>query len=217
VPLASRPEYDLRSLVRSKTNPRASARLRPSANDPSMRFCAPSAYEISGSDPHRICLTRLCYAFRLFQPLDASFRPEILPALFHAGDAHGFSTFRGFPLPIARLASRRAVPSVPSSRPLPLLPKHQRPQIAPGSEDSCTRQVRSPRAGVTRWPWADPLLAFPLRGLHPMGLGSMLPRNLLSWTSVRRSTVSRPSPHLLYRVSKNPPGVPPLSRTVLPP
>jgi hypothetical protein len=32
---------------------------------------------------------------------------------------------------------------------------------------------------------ADPLLAFPLRGFILVGLGLVLPRNLLSWASVR--------------------------------
>jgi hypothetical protein len=43
---------------------------------PFMGFGGPSTHEAPGSDLHRVCLTRLRYAFRLFQPLDVSFFPE---------------------------------------------------------------------------------------------------------------------------------------------
>jgi hypothetical protein len=35
------------------------------------------------------------------------------PALFHAGNAHELQTFRGFPSPAARFASRRLLPFMP--------------------------------------------------------------------------------------------------------
>jgi hypothetical protein len=41
-----------------------------------MGFVGPSTLEAMGSDPHRVCLTRLCCVFRLSQPPDALFLPE---------------------------------------------------------------------------------------------------------------------------------------------
>jgi hypothetical protein len=41
-----------------------------------MGFCCPSTLEATGSDPHRVCLSRLCCAFRLSQPPDALFLPQ---------------------------------------------------------------------------------------------------------------------------------------------
>jgi hypothetical protein len=71
----------------------------------------PTTLEESGSDLHRLCLARLCCAFRLSQPLDAFIPPETVPALFHAGGAHGFPTFRGFPSSKAGRASQLPFPS----------------------------------------------------------------------------------------------------------
>jgi hypothetical protein len=36
----------------------------------------PTTFAEAGSDPRRVCLTRLCCAFRFSQPLDALFRPQ---------------------------------------------------------------------------------------------------------------------------------------------
>jgi hypothetical protein len=43
---------------------------------PLLRFIAPSASSVAGSDLHRDCLPRLCYVFRLSQPLDVLLPPQ---------------------------------------------------------------------------------------------------------------------------------------------
>jgi hypothetical protein len=169
---------------------------------PSMGFLDPTTLEVAGSDLHRDCLARLCSTFRLSQPPGASFRLH-RPALFHAGSAPGLQTFRGFPSPVARIASRHSCPSCCfSSRSL-----HQRadeadapPQLQgfahpespyrwsrcyPKSTDRSSRSLR------------------PCRGTYPSGLDLVLPRSLLSWAFTPRWTASRPSRRWLCRVSKN--------------
>jgi hypothetical protein len=61
-----------------------------------LRFHAPTAYRATGSDQHRVCLTRLCCAFRLSQPLDAFFLPKP-HGLVSCRDAHGVSPSEVFP------------------------------------------------------------------------------------------------------------------------
>jgi hypothetical protein len=80
VKLSSIPLLDfalLQSMTRaeppaSTVHTRCADRARP----PLLGFCAPTAYEVAGSDQHRGCLPRLRGAFRLSQPLDASFPPK---------------------------------------------------------------------------------------------------------------------------------------------
>jgi hypothetical protein len=50
--------------------------IRAAVQLPLMRFGVPPTYEAPGSDQHQVYLTWLCYAYRLFQPLDVSFLPE---------------------------------------------------------------------------------------------------------------------------------------------
>jgi hypothetical protein len=57
----------------------------------------PTTLAVSDSDLHQVCLTWLCCAFRLSQPPDALIPPETCPALFHAGNALGFSLSEVFP------------------------------------------------------------------------------------------------------------------------
>jgi len=76
---------------------------------PLLRFVAPTAHEVAGSDLHRACLTRLCCAFRLSQPLDASFPPNTLPVLFRTGGTRGVRPSEGFPSD-CRDASRHPLP-----------------------------------------------------------------------------------------------------------
>jgi hypothetical protein len=131
---------------------------------PSHGVSYPSATSDSGSDPHRVYLTRLCCALRFLQPLDAFFRPN-LSALFHADAAQVF-TFRGFPSAIASCALRR---------PLSLLllacaaSRHRRLNF----RDSCTRGVRTRQAGVTRALVADPLLMFTPSRSSSLDLGPL--------------------------------------------
>jgi hypothetical protein len=49
------------------------------------------------------------------------------------------------------------------------------------------RKIRFDEHGVTRRTPTDPLLAvIPFRGIHPSGLGLVLPRDLLSWAFTSR-------------------------------
>lgn len=57
----------------------------------------PTTFTEAGSDLHWACLTQLCCTFRLSQPLGALIPPATFPALFHAGNALGFSLSEGFP------------------------------------------------------------------------------------------------------------------------
>jgi hypothetical protein len=55
---------------------------------------APSAHEVAGSDLRRVCLTRLRGAFRLSQPLDASFPPVPCRSCFIPAALMGFALQR---------------------------------------------------------------------------------------------------------------------------
>jgi hypothetical protein len=69
----------------------------PLAGPPLVGFWAPTAFEITESDLHRVFLARLCCVYRLSKPLDALIPSETLTALFHAVDALGVPPFKGFP------------------------------------------------------------------------------------------------------------------------
>jgi hypothetical protein len=69
----------------------------PYPGPPLVGFCAPTAYEVRGSDRHRACLTRLRCASRLSQPPDAFIPPCALATLFHAADAPGVHPSEVFP------------------------------------------------------------------------------------------------------------------------
>jgi hypothetical protein len=81
--LDSAPEYD----------PRQTA----DRQHPLLEFFDPSALEASGSDRHRVCLARLCYAFRLSQPLDVFFLPKPSRFYFTPETPLGFSLQRFVP------------------------------------------------------------------------------------------------------------------------
>jgi hypothetical protein len=107
-----------------------------------------------------------------------------LSALFRADNALRFcTTFRGFPLPIAVLLSRKeTAPHAVAKRPNDILEDmfaHLTIDSAPGI-DALERSVHveSVLPGVQR-----PCLSWPspLRGFHSSSLDSMLPSNLLSW------------------------------------
>jgi hypothetical protein len=68
---------------------------------PLMRFGSPLTLAASGSDQHRACLTRLCSAFRLSQPLDALLLPLPFRLCFTPVAPMGFSLQR-FSLPCCR-------------------------------------------------------------------------------------------------------------------
>jgi len=180
---------------------------------PSHGVSYPSATSDSGSDPHRVYLTRLCCALRFSQPLDAFFRPNH-SALFHADTAQVF-TFRGFPSTIASNALRRPLP-------LWLLACAASRHHRPNSRDSCTRGVRTHQVGVTRTLEADPLLMFtpsrsssldlgPLAGASSHGLQHAATRGPKSPTVVvlalqsfkepgSRRPLSSPSPSVGFSV-----------------
>jgi hypothetical protein len=66
---------------------------------------------VRGSDQHRAYLTRLCCTLRFSQPLSAFFLTLTVPALFHAGSAHGVWDPAELSPPEDRVASRHPIPS----------------------------------------------------------------------------------------------------------
>jgi hypothetical protein len=64
---------------------------------PLMRFGAPSALQATGSDLHRVCLTRLCCAYKLSQPLDALLLPRPFWPCFMPVAPLGFALQRFVP------------------------------------------------------------------------------------------------------------------------
>jgi hypothetical protein len=74
----------------------------------------PSTPPEASSDQHRVCLTRLCCAFRLFQPLDALFRSQPSRPCFMSVTPLGFH-FQRFSLPGSGYVSRRDLPFLPFS------------------------------------------------------------------------------------------------------
>jgi hypothetical protein len=71
--LGSRPEFE----PSRRARPGSERRIAPSRYErPFPGISCPTTLEIASSDQHRACLTRLRYAFRFSQPLDASFRPH---------------------------------------------------------------------------------------------------------------------------------------------
>jgi hypothetical protein len=72
--------------------------MRGTRQHPLIGFGGPSTHEASESDPHRVCLARLCYAYRFSQPLDVSFRPTPVRFYFTPVTPLGFSLQRFVPL-----------------------------------------------------------------------------------------------------------------------
>jgi hypothetical protein len=172
----------------------------------------PSTFEETGSDLHRACLTRLCCASRLSQPLDALFRLPPFPPCFMRITPLGFR-FQRFSLPGSRSVLTEPLPLML----LPAKNSHRRtdanvkaPQLQ-GFEhpESPYRQARCYPKNADR---SSPSLT-PLRGIHPSGLDPMFPRDLLSWAFSSHRTANRPFRRWLCRVSKNQRIGLPLSRT----
>jgi hypothetical protein len=76
--------------------------------------CYPTTLAEAGSDLHWACLTQLCCAFRLSQPLDALFRLRPFQPCFMPVTPLGFR-FQRFSLPGSGSASRRSLPFMPLS------------------------------------------------------------------------------------------------------
>jgi hypothetical protein len=155
-----------------------------------LRFFAPTAYEVAGSDLHRACLTRLRCVSRLSQPHDALIPPVTLPVLFRTGDTHGVRPSEvSPPRPPGHLSAPLSPPDVVvddrarrSPEPAPSPCRHASSYVAPKSDFSSARKdtvgfgrvfrgfspfresvLRS--AGVSRTMGADPLVGFqPSRG-----------------------------------------------------
>jgi hypothetical protein len=113
------------------------------------------------------------------------------------------SAFRGFPFPVARTTSRRPCPSCRFST--------SRPTRRTGPEDPLPRlqgfahpgsPYRQSQCYPTDADRSSPSVT-PLRGIHPSGLGFVLPRGLLSWAWMSYRAANRPTQHPLCRVSKS--------------
>jgi hypothetical protein len=74
-----------------------------------LRFLAPTAHEVTGSDLRRAYLARLCSAFRLSRPLDALLPPKPCRFCFAPAALMGFALQR-VSLPNCRDASRHPLP-----------------------------------------------------------------------------------------------------------
>jgi hypothetical protein len=134
---------------------------------PLMRFGPPLALAEAGSDQHRACLTRLCSASRLSQPLDALLLPRPFRLCFTPVASLGFSLQR-FSLPCRRsnlsadlplLTLFRRLVEAPRFRPSPAserLPSPKNPigptsircVPAPEAPDRKCRPVRRVRSSV---------------------------------------------------------------------
>jgi hypothetical protein len=110
VTLVSRSEFDSNAPAGLRTPLQAAAHL---LQHTSHGLCLPLDDVSAGSDLHRGYLPRLCCTLRVSHPLDAlippvTFRPCCMPV-----PSTGFLAFRGFPPPVAGLASPPHLPSVP--------------------------------------------------------------------------------------------------------
>jgi hypothetical protein len=118
----SRPSHDClrhRTLrVLRPLHPSAGLQLTNNANPTDFHGVrCPTTLSEADSDPHRVCLARLCCAFRFSQPLDALFRPQPFRPCFMPVTPLGFH-FQRFSLPSSGTASRRSLPFVPFRRPV---------------------------------------------------------------------------------------------------
>jgi hypothetical protein len=112
-----------------------------STGGPSMGFCGSTTLSDRDSDLHRACLTRLCCASRLSQPLDALIPPLPFRPCFMPVTPLSFCLQR-VPPSDSRAASRHRLPLL-SSRTFQL----ERARTGHADfRDLSTRKVRSPRA-----------------------------------------------------------------------
>jgi len=162
------------------------------ANEPNRAHAAfhgvpyPTTLEETSSDLRRAFLTRLCSVFNLSQTLDALLRPQPFPPCFMRITPLGFH-FQRFSLPGSR--RRLTTPPVPhavshnayrrwrtnDARGVPRLQGFEHPE-------SPFRQARC----YPRYAGRSSPSITPLRGIHPSGLGFVLPRGLLSWAFASR-------------------------------
>jgi len=139
----------------------------------------PTTLAEAGSDLHQVCLTWLCCAFRFSQPLDALFHLQPFQPCFMPVTPLGFR-FQRFSLP----GSGPRVSTRPVLRAVFLTGATTRQVDAPGQRLQGFAHPRNPYRSDRCYPAPDgrssPSVP-PLRGVHPIGLGFVLPRSLLSW------------------------------------
>jgi hypothetical protein len=179
-------------------------------------FFAPTALQVTGSDRHRACLTRLCCVSRLSQPPDASFPPRPCRSCFVPAALLGFALQRvslpiagtplGTPCPSWRSASAVAEATT-RARPVPRC--HVASSPAPRSEvgaaregvagfERASRGLSSNRKSVLRsaavtphdGSRSSPGIITPSRGFPHPALTRPLPR-LPSCASGRRAETNR--------------------------
>jgi hypothetical protein len=141
----------------------------------------PSTHEESSSDLHRVYLARLCYAFRLSQPLDALFRPNPFSPCFMRVAPLGFQLSEVFPL-----QQREELHSLPSLHAVYHrdLPRRQADPLSTTPQLQGFAPSKNPYRRTRCYPTdADrSSLSFaPLRGFHLSDLDPVLPQDLLSW------------------------------------
>jgi hypothetical protein len=142
--------------------------------------CCPTTLAEAGSDLHQVCLTWLCCAFRLSQPLDALFHPQPVQPCFMPVTPLGFR-FQRFSPP----GSGPHVSMRPSLRAVLIDRRGHLPgRVLPGQRLQGFTHPEDPYRSDRCYPAPDgrsSLSVPPLRGVLPIGLGFVLPRSLLSW------------------------------------
>ena len=142
-------------------SPMASCRLR---HGPPMKFPTFRRHWM-GEATYTGLTWSSCAASSGFLSLSTPYSALIFSALFHA-DTTQVCIFRVSPLAIASCASRRLLPL------LLFLAVIRRPH-RPSFRDSCTREVRTFRVGVTRSSTAVPLLMFAPPRFPSLSLGAL--------------------------------------------
>lgn len=171
--LVSRSEFDPLSLadsLRCLTAPSF-------ACDPSSRFMALQRSQKWTATNIRVASPD-CATPPGFLSLSTSYSVHDPSSLVSCWSRSWASSLRGFPSPIAAYASHLGLAASASRPTLPFVPslpaslsfRRSQASLDRGSKGFRTRRVRSPWAGVTRWPCAVPLSDLPLRGLFPSTL-----------------------------------------------
>jgi hypothetical protein len=175
--------------------------------------CRPSTFEEAGSDQHRACLTRLCSASRLSQPLDALLHPQPFSPCFMRVTPLGFC-FQRVSLSGSEENLTAPMPSMPFLAASPKPASCSRLHTAAAPRIERTRSVRTDEHGVTRRTPTDPLLALPLSEVFtPLASAPCFHGTSSHGLSRLAGRTSRPSRRWLCRVSKNQRIGLPLSRT----
>jgi hypothetical protein len=146
-----------------------------------MGFGRPSTHEATGSDLHRICLTRLCCTYRLSRPPGALFPPTPFRPCFMPVTPLGFALQRFPPpaqpvRPLGRPAPPGVVPNPPANRTAPQKRKPAKQWANPRST-AATQGAGSHLQGIEprENPDSQPLGVTPTDGADPL-LGFHLPR-----------------------------------------